>query len=32
LKELQKTLDQPFLDAGIDKFFWMLPQPFLNQP
>jgi chloramphenicol 3-O phosphotransferase len=32
LKELQQGLDQPFLDAGIDKFLWMLPKAYLEQP
>ncbi|KAA3655676.1 MAG: chloramphenicol phosphotransferase [Chloroflexi bacterium] len=32
VKALQKMLDDPFLDAGIDKFIWMLPKRYLNQP
>jgi chloramphenicol 3-O phosphotransferase len=31
LAELQQTLDGPFLDAGIDKFIWMLPARYLNE-
>ena len=29
---LQKLLDGPFLDAGIDKFIWMLPKRYLDRP
>ncbi len=29
---LQEMLDEPFLDVGIDKFIWMLPRRYLNQP
>jgi chloramphenicol 3-O phosphotransferase len=29
---LQDMLDAPFLDAGIDKFIWMLPRRYLNRP
>ena len=32
LAQLQRTLDGPFLDAGIDKFIFMLPGRYLNQP
>jgi chloramphenicol 3-O phosphotransferase len=32
VKVLQEILDEPFLDAGIDKFIWMLPRRYLNQP
>jgi chloramphenicol 3-O phosphotransferase len=31
-KALQHTLDEPFLDAGIDRFLWMLPTRYLNRP
>jgi len=29
---LQDILDEPFLDAGIDKFVWMLPRRYLDRP
>lgn len=29
---LQRSLDAPFLDAGIDKFIWMLPERYLSPP
>ena len=32
VKSLQATLDQPFLDAGIDRFIWMLPERYLDRP
>lgn len=32
LKALQKAFDEPYLDAGIDKFIWMLPGRFLDRP
>lgn len=32
LRTLQETLDVPFLDAGIDKFIWMLPKRYLDRP
>lgn len=32
LKELQTTLSEPYLDAGIDKFIWMLPARYLDRP
>lgn len=32
LKALQQTLDGPYLDAGIDKFLWMLPKRYLDVP
>lgn len=31
LRHLQLMLDGPFLDAGIDKFIWMLPERYLNE-
>jgi chloramphenicol 3-O phosphotransferase len=32
LKALQRTLPAPYLDAGIDRFIFMLPSPYLNRP
>jgi chloramphenicol 3-O phosphotransferase len=32
LKELQQKLDSPFLELGLDKFIWMLPRRYLEQP
>jgi len=32
LLALQQVLDTPYLDAGIDKFLWMLPKPYLDVP
>lgn len=32
LKALQQTLAPPFLNAGIDKFIWMLPGRYLERP
>jgi chloramphenicol 3-O phosphotransferase len=32
LHALQALLDPPFLDAGIDKFLWMLPSRYLDVP
>ncbi len=32
LKELQRILPEPYLDAGIDKFIWMLPPRYLDRP
>ena len=32
LKALQALMDEPYLDAGIDKFIWMLPERYLNRP
>jgi chloramphenicol 3-O-phosphotransferase/GNAT superfamily N-acetyltransferase len=32
LEALQKSLDEPFLNAGIDKFIWMLPERYLDRP
>ncbi len=29
---LQAILEPPFLDAGIDKFIWMLPERYLERP
>ncbi|HEX6383410.1 MAG TPA: chloramphenicol phosphotransferase [Anaerolineae bacterium] len=30
VKALQEVMDEPYLDAGIDKFLWMLPSRYLN--
>jgi chloramphenicol 3-O phosphotransferase len=32
VKALQEILDEPYLDAGIDKFIWMLPERYLDRP
>ncbi len=32
LRALQTLLEEPFLDAGIDKFIWMLPKRYLDRP
>lgn len=32
LEELQQTMPAPYLDAGIDKFIWMLPTRYLERP
>ncbi len=32
LAQLQQMLDEPFLNAGIDKFIFMLPGRYLNRP
>jgi len=32
LRALQGLLEEPFLDAGIDKFIWMLPKRYLDRP
>jgi chloramphenicol 3-O-phosphotransferase/GNAT superfamily N-acetyltransferase len=32
LEALQASLDEPFLNAGIDKFIWMLPERYLDRP
>lgn len=32
LKALQKKLQEPYLDMGIDKFIWMLPSRYLDRP
>jgi chloramphenicol 3-O phosphotransferase len=32
VRALQDVLDEPFLDAGIDKFIWMLPRRYLDRP
>lgn len=32
LKALQARLTEPYLDAGIDRFIWMLPERWLERP
>lgn len=32
LEALQTLADEPFLNAGIDKFIWMLPRRYLDRP
>lgn len=32
VKALQTTLDAPYLDAGLDRFLWMLPSRYLDRP
>ncbi len=32
LRELQNILEEPYLEAGIDKFIWMLPKRYLYRP
>lgn len=32
LKALQAALPEPFLDAGLDRFLWMLPKRYLDRP
>lgn len=32
LNALQEILEEPFLNAGIDKFIWMLPKRYLERP
>ena len=32
LSALQDLLPEPFLNAGIDKFIWMLPERYLERP
>jgi chloramphenicol 3-O phosphotransferase len=32
IKGLQAALDEPFLELGLDKFIWMLPKRYFNQP
>jgi len=32
LRALQDALEEPFLDAGIEKFTWMLPRRYLVRP
>jgi chloramphenicol 3-O phosphotransferase len=32
VKALQTALDEPYLDAGLDRFIWMLPKRYLERP
>jgi len=32
LHALQNIMSEPYLDAGIDKFIWMLPERYLERP
>ena len=32
LNRLQDLFDEPFINAGIDKFIWMLPKQYLDRP
>lgn len=32
LRALQDMMDEPYLDAGIDRFLWMLPQRYIKDP
>lgn len=32
LQALQDILEEPYLNAGIDKFIWMLPKRYLEKP
>jgi chloramphenicol 3-O phosphotransferase len=32
VKALQELISEPYLDAGIDKFIWMLPKRYLDRP
>lgn len=32
IKGLQESLSEPFLEMGLDKFIWMLPKRYHNQP
>ncbi len=32
VRVLQDSLQEPYLDMGIDRFIWMLPKRYLNQP
>jgi len=32
VRALQDLLDEPFLDAGLDRFLWMLPSRYLRPP
>jgi chloramphenicol 3-O phosphotransferase len=32
LHALQDAMSEPYLDAGIDKFIWMLPERYLERP
>lgn len=32
IKGLQEKLEEPYLELGLDKFIWMLPKRYFNQP
>lgn len=32
VKALQDAFDEPYLEAGLDKFIWMLPERYLDRP
>ncbi len=32
VRALQSTLDGPYLEAGLDKFLWMLPRRYFHRP
>jgi chloramphenicol 3-O phosphotransferase len=32
IRTLQEKLKEPYLEAGIDKFIWMLPERYLDRP
>lgn len=32
VKALQASFEEPYLDAGLDRFLWMLPGRYLNRP
>lgn len=32
VRALQEILEEPFLDAGLDRFLWMLPRRYLDRP
>jgi chloramphenicol 3-O-phosphotransferase len=32
VKALQNVLDEPYREAGIDKFIWMLPHRYIDRP
>jgi chloramphenicol 3-O phosphotransferase len=32
IRALQERLEEPYLEAGIDKFVWMLPDRYLDRP
>lgn len=31
-RALQDLMDEPYLDAGLDRFLWMLPKRYLDRP
>jgi len=32
VKAVQSIMSEPYLDAGLDRFLWMLPKRYLNRP